>query len=213
MKRISKDYLSRRVRVERVLAAFILVGVSPLFLILCLLVRVKMGSPVFFRQQRVGRFGKTFEIFKFRTMVTDAERLGGGYIPAELNLVPPFGQFMRSTSLDEIPQLINILLGQMSFVGPRPALPQQYARYTPEQARRVLVPQGITGLAQVTYRNDAPWSKRICKDLEYVDSVNLRMDLNLVGKTLVKVVRSEGVMNNQTAADVDDLQPATEDTK
>lgn len=201
----TEKYLSWRTTFERFFAGALIVILFPLLVVVGVLIRVKMGGPVLFRQERVGQHGKLFEIIKFRTMVANAEQLGGGYIPSEMNLVPPFGQFLRSTSLDELPQLINIFRGQMSFVGPRPTLPQQYARYSPEQARRVLVPQGITGLAQITYRNEATWSQRIIKDLEYVESVSLITDLTLILRTFSRVIRSEGVVNDQTVADVDDL--------
>lgn len=201
----AQRYLARRRIFERVFAAMLLAVLSPLLAIVALCIFLRMGRPILFFQRRVGYLGLPFEIIKFRTMIPNAEQIGGGYISSELNLVPPLGQFLRSTSLDELPQLLNIVRGQMSFVGPRPALPQQYARYTPEQARRVMVPQGITGLAQVTYRNNAPWSQRIQKDLEYVDSVGFGTDINLLIKTISRVLRSDGILNNQTAAEVDDL--------
>jgi lipopolysaccharide/colanic/teichoic acid biosynthesis glycosyltransferase len=200
-----QSYVSRRKVIDRVMAGAMLVILSPLLAIIAIFIRFRMGRPILFRQQRIGRFGEPFEIIKFRTMIENAEEIGGGYISTELNLVPPLGQLLRSTSLDELPQLVNIFKGQMSFVGPRPALPQQYARYTREQARRVLVPQGITGLAQITYRNKATWSQRIEKDLEYVESVSFIADVNLLIRTVSKVLRSDGIVNDQTAAEVDDL--------
>jgi lipopolysaccharide/colanic/teichoic acid biosynthesis glycosyltransferase len=201
----TQSYLSRRKVIDRVIAGAMLLILSPLLAIIAISIRLRMGRPILFRQQRVGRFGEPFEIIKFRTMIENAEEIGGGYIPTELNLVPPLGQFLRSTSLDELPQLVNIFKGQMSFVGPRPALPQQYARYTPEQARRVLVPQGITGLAQIAYRNEATWSRRIAKDLEYVESVGFITDVRLLIRTVSKVLRSDGIVNDQRAVEVDDL--------
>jgi lipopolysaccharide/colanic/teichoic acid biosynthesis glycosyltransferase len=200
-----QSYLSRRTVTDRVIAGAMLVILSPLLTIIAILIRLRMGRPILFRQQRIGRFGEPFEIIKFRTMIENAEEIGGGYISTELNLVPPLGQFLRSTSLDELPQLVNIFKGQMSFVGPRPALPQQYARYSREQARRVLVPQGITGLAQITYRNEATWTQRIAKDLEYIEAVGFVTDVRLLVRTVSKVLRSDGIVNDQTAAEVDDL--------
>lgn len=207
MKSETQAYLYRRAVTDRFVAGLMLIILAPILVSIAIVIRLRMGRPLLFRQQRIGRFGKPFEIIKFRTMIENAEEIGGGYISSELNLVPPLGQFLRSTSLDELPQLMNIFRGEMSFVGPRPALPQQYARYTSEQARRVLVPQGITGLAQVTYRNEAPWSQRIAKDLEYVESVGLVTDVRLLVRTVVKVLRSEGIVNDQTAVEVDDLGP------
>ncbi|MDR6555736.1 lipopolysaccharide/colanic/teichoic acid biosynthesis glycosyltransferase [Arthrobacter pascens] len=198
-------YLSRRRVLDCIIAGGMLVILSPLLAAIAVLIRLRMGNPILFRQQRIGRFGEPFEIIKFRTMIENAEEIGGGYISTELNLVPPLGQFLRSTSLDELPQLVNIFKGEMSFVGPRPTLPQQYSRYTPEQARRVSVPQGITGLAQITYRNQATWTQRIEKDLEYVESVGFFTDVRLILRTVSKVLRSEGIVNDQTAAEVDDL--------
>ncbi len=199
------SYLSIRMIADRFTAGLMLVLLCPLFAIVSLLILCRMGRPLLFRQKRIGQFGATFEIIKFRTMVEGAETIGAGYMAPELDLIPPLGRFLRASSLDELPQLINILRGEMSFVGPRPALPQQYARYSPKQARRVLVPQGITGLAQVTYRNEATWSQRIEKDLEYIESIGFVTDMKLLLSTVNKVLRSEGVVSHQTAADVDDL--------
>lgn len=199
------NYLHLRAAADRVVAASLLVIVSPILAIVSLAILVRMGRPVFFRQDRVGQHGRVFKILKFRTMVANAAQLGGGYMPPELDLIPPLGRFLRRTSLDEIPQLVNILRGEMSFVGPRPALEEQYVRYTPEQAKRVLVPQGVTGLAQVTYRNNAPWSRRIEADVQYVNSVGIILDMRILLSTIGRVARSEGVIHDQTSAEVDDL--------
>lgn len=199
------SYLKVRGVADRLLALTSFVILLPVFGVVAALIRMKMGSHVFFRQTRVGQHGEEFEILKFRTMVPNAEQLGAGYMPDELNLVPPLGKFLRSTSLDEIPQLINIIRGEMSFVGPRPALPDQYHRYSPEQAGRITVPQGITGLAQIRYRNNATWSVRIESDLEYVAKLGPRLDFMILFRTLERVVRSDGVKHNQAASEVDDL--------
>lgn len=204
----TEAYLAQRSIVERLIAGIMLVLLSPVFAGVALVIALKMGRPVLFRQERVGRHGKVFNILKFRTMINNAESIGGGYMAPELNLIPPLGKKLRSSSLDELPQLVNIFRGQMSFVGPRPALPDQYLRYTPEQARRVLVPQGITGLAQITYRNAAPWSRRIEKDLEYISTVGLMVDIKILIATVYKVFRSDGVVQDQTADEVDDLSAA-----
>lgn len=201
----ARAYLAKRALLEKAVAGVMLVVLSPLLAVIAILIAVRMGRPILFRQERIGQFGKVFPILKFRTMINDAEKIGGGCIPAELDLVPPLGQKLRSSSLDELPQLVNILRGHMSFVGPRPALPEQYARYTPEQTRRVLVPQGITGLAQVTYRNAAPWSLRIKKDLEYLSNVGPGLDLRILILTVHKVLRADGVTDGQDNADVDDF--------
>lgn len=121
------------------------------------------------------------------------------------NLIPPIGAFLRKSSLDELPQLFNIFRGDMTFVGPRPALPSQVVRYTERQRGRLTVPQGITGLAQLRYRNDAPWSVRIESDLEYVSSLGFLEDLKILIATPLKVLKGTGVRTDQTAVDVDDL--------
>lgn len=190
----TRAYLARRAILEKGAAGLMLIVLSPLFMLISLLIAVRMGKPVLFRQTRIGQFGEVFTLLKFRTLINNAEEIGGGKIPRELNLVPPLGQKLRLSSLDELPQLVNVLRGEMSFVGPRPALPDQYAEYTPEQSRRVLVPQGITGLAQVTHRNAAPWSIRIEKDLEYVSNVGPLLDLKILVRTIYKVLRADGVI-------------------
>ena len=199
----AQAYLAKRALLDKAVAGMMLVALSPVFAFITILIAVRMGRPILFRQNRVGQFGKVFTILKFRTMINNAEEIGGGYIPLELNLVPPLGRKLRSSSVDELPQLLNILRGQMSFVGPRPALPDQYARYTPEQSRRVLVPQGITGIAQITYRNEAPWSLRIEKDLEYVSNVGPMLDLKILVQTVYKVLRADGVIAEGDVQDED----------
>lgn len=146
-----------------------------------------------------------FMILKFRTMVRDAEKIGDGFMAKQLNLITPFGTFLRVSSLDEIPQLVNVLRGDMSFVGPRPALPEHVAKYTPRQRHRLRVPQGITGLAQVRYRNEAPWSKRIESDIEYVESLGPIVDMKILCMTVLAVLAASGVRDDQTADEVDDL--------
>ena len=198
-------YIRVRSGFERIGALIACVLLSPLLLVISGLVFVTSGRPVIFRQRRVGRGGRDFEIIKFRTMVRNAEELGGGYFAPDLQLVTRFGRFLRQTSLDELPQLVNIVRGEMAFVGPRPALRDQYERYTGDQRRRVSVPPGVTGLAQITYRNDAPWSKRIELDLRYIDEIGPRIDAVILIRTVSRVVRREGVRLDQAAEDVDDL--------
>lgn len=199
-------YLAIRGILDRIAAAALLVVLALPMAVVAILIQMKLGRPVLFRQTRQGHKGP-FSLFKFRTMINDAERIGGGYMAPELNLVPPLGAFLRASSLDELPQLLNILKGDMSFVGPRPALPSQVTRYTPAQRGRLNVPQGITGLAQVRYRNEAPWSIRIEADLEYVRSVGPVTDVRILFGTVGKVFRGSGVRSDQIAADVDDLAP------
>lgn len=198
-------YLVKRTFLDKAAAGFMLVALSPLFAVIGILIAVRMGRPILFRQNRVGQFGKVFVILKFRTLINNAEEIGGGCIPSELNLVPPLGEKLRLYSLDELPQLVNILRGEMSFVGTRPALPEHYTKYTTEQSRRVLVPQGLTGLAQIAYRAEAPWSLRIDKDLEYVSRVGPLLDLKILIATAIKVLRAEGVVEVLAPAEVDDF--------
>lgn len=199
-------YLKVRRVADVIVAGILLILVSPVLAVTAVLIRLRMGSPVLFRQTRVGHRGE-FSIIKFRTMVNNAERIGGGYYSPDLNLVPPLGAFLRKMSLDELPQLFNILKGDMAFVGPRPALPSQVSRYSEIQKGRLSVPQGVTGIAQLRYRNNAPWSLRIDSDLEYVATVSPLTDLRILASTPHKVLKGTGVRMDQTAAEVDDLGP------
>ncbi len=170
--------------------AFFLCGFFPL-LVLWLLVRWRLGSPVFFRQKRPGRGGKIFEMVKFRTM-TDARDAEGNLLPDKDRLTP-FGQFLRRTSLDELPEFWNVLKGDMSVVGPRPLLIQYLARYTPEQARRHEVRPGVTGWAQVNGRNAISWEEKFRCDVWYVEHQSLWLDLKIIALTIWKVVKRDGI--------------------
>ncbi|HIG73243.1 MAG TPA: sugar transferase [Bacteroidetes bacterium] len=176
---------------DRTAAAAGLVVLSPLLVLLALLVRTKLGSPVLFRQQRPGQGGKPFTLIKFRTM-TDARGPDGALLP-DADRLPAFGQFLRSTSLDELPELWNVLKGEMSLVGPRPLLMRYVERYTPEQARRHEAKPGITGLAQVYGRNAISWEEKFAMDVQYVDRVSLGLDLRILVRTVLQVVRRDGV--------------------
>ena len=158
---------------------------------LALLVRVKLGSPVLFRQTRPGLHGKPFTMYKFRTM-TDARDADGNLLPDEERL-PPFGKLLRSTSLDELPELINVLKGEMSLVGPRPLLMEYLERYSPEQARRHEVRPGVTGWAQVNGRNAISWEERFRMDVWYVDHAGIMLDLKILWKTVIAVVKRDGI--------------------
>lgn len=172
----------------------VIVGVLvlwPLVLILILLVSIKLGSPVFFRQTRPGLHGKPFTMIKFRTM-TDARNAQGNLLPDDQRLTP-FSKFLRSSSLDELPELINVFKGEMSLVGPRPLLMEYLPLYTPEQARRHEVRPGITGWAQVNGRNTISWEEKFKLDVWYVDNQSLWLDLKILWMTLAKVFRREGI--------------------
>jgi len=154
-------------------------------------VRLTIGSPVLFRQTRPGRHGQPFELLKFRTM-----RLGDG---PDAERLTSFGRFLRSTSLDELPELWNILKGDMSVVGPRPLLMEYLALYSPRQARRHEVRPGLTGLAQVQGRNLAAWEERLELDVQYVETRSVGLDLRIVGRTIGTVLRREGISGDGEA--------------
>jgi len=163
----------------------------PLLLVLALLVRLKHGAPVFFRQTRPGLHGRPFKMVKFRTM-TDERGADGNLLPDEQRLTG-FGKFMRSTSLDELPELWNVLKGEMSLVGPRPLLMEYLPLYTPEQARRHEVRPGITGWAQVNGRNALSWEEKFKLDVWYVDNCSLWLDMKILWLTAGKVLKRDGI--------------------
>ncbi len=177
-------------------SALALLLLSPLLGLLALLARLKLGSPVLFRQQRPGLHGKPFTLVKFRTM-TD-KRDGQGNLLPDAERLTPFGKFLRASSLDELPELWNVLKGEMSLVGPRPLLMQYLPLYTPEQARRHEVRPGITGWAQVNGRNALSWEEKFALDVWYVDNHTLWLDLKIIFLTLLKIVKRDGI--NQPGA-------------
>ncbi len=180
-----------------VVAAVGLVFLSPVLAVVAVLVRLRLGSPVLFRQERAGLDGLTFTITKFRTM-TDERGPDGELLPDEDRL-PAFGAFLRSTSLDELPELVHVLRGEMSLVGPRP-LPTKYlSRYSARQARRHEVRPGITGWAQVNGRNAAGWAERLEMDVWYVENGSFLLDLKILWRTLKVVTSREGVAEDGSA--------------
>ena len=168
-----------------------LIVLSPILLITAVLIRIKLGSPIFFTQDRLGKDGKVFKMIKFRTML-DAVDKWGEPLPDEERMTS-FGQLLRSTSIDELPELINVFKGDMSLVGPRPLLVEYKELYSPEQFRRHEVRPGITGWAQVNGRNTLGWSERFKLDVEYVDNYNLFMDIKILFMTVLKVVKRDGI--------------------
>jgi sugar transferase EpsL len=174
-----------------VVSLIALIILSPVMLITAILVRYKLGSPVIFKQQRPGLHGKPFYLYKFRTM-TDERDENGKLLPDHLRLTP-FGQFLRKYSLDELPQLLNVLKGDISLVGPRPLLMEYLELYTPEQARRHEVKPGITGWAQVNGRNAISWEEKFKLDVWYVDHQSFWLDLKILFLTAIKVFKSEGI--------------------
>jgi len=164
---------------------------SPLLIVIFLLILIQMGRPIIFKQMRPGLNGKPFYMYKFRTMTNEKDEQGN-LLPDELRLTR-LGRFLRSTSLDELPELFNVLKGDMSLVGPRPLLMQYLERYTPEQARRHEVKPGITGWAQVNGRNAITWEEKFDLDVWYVDNWSLWLDIRILFLTLVKVLKREGI--------------------
>jgi sugar transferase EpsL len=176
---------------DAVAAGLGLVVLSPVLLVVAILVRARLGRPVLFRQPRPGLNGRVFDILKFRTM-TEARGADGNLL-ADKDRLTPFGKFLRSSSLDELPALLNVLRGDMSLVGPRPLLVEYLPLYTPRQARRHEVRPGLTGLAQVLGRNSLTWEEKFDLDLRYVEHRSFLLDLRIIALTLVKVIRREGI--------------------
>jgi len=180
---------------KRLLDLFIaiplLILLLPVMLTTALLVRIKLGSPVLFKQQRPGLHGKPFTLLKFRTMTNERDA-NGELLPDAVRLTS-FGKALRRYSLDELPQLFNVIKGDMSLVGPRPLLMEYLNYYTPEQARRHEVKPGITGWAQVNGRNAISWEEKFALDVWYVDNWSFILDLKILWLTLLKVIKSEGI--------------------
>jgi sugar transferase EpsL len=164
---------------------------SPLLIVIFLLILIQMGRPIIFKQMRPGLNGKPFYMYKFRTMTNEKDEQGNPL--SDEQRLTRLGRFLRSTSLDELPELFNVLKGDMSLVGPRPLLMQYLARYTPEQARRHEVKPGITGWAQVNGRNAITWEEKFALDVWYVDNRSFWLDMRILAMTVVKVFRREGI--------------------
>lgn len=174
-------------------ASATLLLLSPFLLTVAFAIRLESAGPVFYRQERVGRLGEGFRLVKFRSMVANAERIGAGVLVEKRDArVTRVGRWLRRWSLDELPQLFNVLAGSMSIVGPRPTLRYQVEQYDETQRRRLLVRPGITGWAQVHGRNAIAWDERIRLDLEYVERLSLATDLRILLKTIPTVVRGSG---------------------
>lgn len=164
---------------------------SPVMLVIAIMIKVKIGSPVLFVQERTGRHGEIFKLYKFRTM-TNERNESGKLLPDEQR-VTPFGKLLRSTSLDELPELWSILIGTMGIVGPRPLLPRDVIYMSKEQNRRHMVRPGLTGLAQCSGRNALNWDNKLAKDVEYVDNLSFAMDCKILFKTILIVLKRENV--------------------
>lgn len=182
---------------DKILALFLIILFSPIYIIVSLLIYIKMGNPILFRQKRPGKDEKIFGIYKFRTM-TNEKDVDGNLLPDDKRLVG-IGKFIRSTSLDELPQLFNVLKGEMSFVGPRPLLIEYLDLYNDEQKRRHDLKPGITGWAQVNGRNAISWEQKFEYDVWYVDNQSFWLDMKILWMTFLKVVKRSDISSNTSA--------------
>lgn len=176
---------------DLVVSVIILILLSPIMLSIAILVRIKLGSPIFFKQQRPGLHSKPFYFYKFRTM-TDEKNEDGELLPDQFRLTS-FGKFLRKSSIDEFPQLINVIKGDISLVGPRPLLMDYLPLYTKEQAKRHLVRPGITGWAQINGRNSISWEEKFKLDVWYVNNRTFLLDIKILFLTVYKVFKSQGI--------------------
>lgn len=195
MKMIYRNYVKRLLDI--VISSVVLVVLSPLYLVLALLVRIKLGSPVLFYQDRPGKDGEIFKMCKFRSMTEERDE-NGKLLPDEIRLTR-FGKWLRSTSLDELPELLSILKGEMSLVGPRPLLVQYLPLYNERQRHRHDVRPGLTGLAQVNGRNAISWAQKFEYDVEYTEKLSFLLDLKIILKTVENVVKREGIASESSA--------------
>lgn len=196
-----RKYIKRLL--DFLLSLLALLILSPVLLIVALLVRTKLGSPVIFKQERPGLHEKIFTLYKFRTM-TDGKDENGNLLSDEIRLTK-FGKFLRSTSLDELPELLNILKGEMSIVGPRPLLVRYLPLYNKQQKHRHDVRPGLTGHAQVNGRNEISWEEKFTLDVWYVEHLSLIEDLRIIFWTIKKTIKREGI-NNSCSASVEDFK-------
>lgn len=206
-----KKYIKRMLDIIISLCGIIIL--SPVYFILWILVRVKLGSPALFTQERPGRWEKVFKLYKFRTM-TDERDEKGTLLPDEVRLTK-FGKILRSTSLDELPELFNILKGDMSLIGPRPLLVRYLPYYTEAERHRHDVRPGLTGLAQVNGRNALGWEDRFAYDLQYVENCSFLLDMKVLAMTAGKVLKRSGTLSGaeQTVADFDVYRSGSKESR
>lgn len=180
-----------------ILIIIIIIPIVFLGLIISLLIKLSSKGKIFFKQNRLGKNGKVFKIYKFRTMIENAEKKGSGIFTSDGDpRITKIGKFLRKTSLDELPQIINIIKGEMSFVGPRPPVPYhpyEYDKYSERQVKRFSMKPGVTGMAQAYGRNTLTWDERIVFDVKYVESVTFLLDCKIIVKTILSVIKKENI--------------------
>lgn len=186
-----------------ILSLVAIIILSPVFIVIALLVRIKLGSPILFKQERPGLNEKIFKMYKFRTMTSEVDEKGN-LLPDEVRLTS-FGQLLRSTSLDELPELFNIFKGDMSIVGPRPLLVKYLPLYNDEQKHRHDVRPGLTGLAQVNGRNAISWEDKFKYDVEYTKNVTFMNDLKIIFETILKVIKRDGI-SSETSVTMEEFK-------
>lgn len=196
-------YLTIKRIIDFLFSLIILLILLPLFLVVAILIKLDSKGPVIFKQSRLGKDGNVFKVWKFRTMIDNAEKMGTGLTTAQNDpRITRVGKILRKTSIDELPQLINVLKGDMSFIGPRPAPVHHLKQYNENERQRLKVLPGITGWAQVNGRNILTWPERIEKDIWYVNNISFLLDLKIAFKTIKVVLLSEGVYSGRNDAKV-----------
>lgn len=196
-------YLTIKRIIDFLFSLIILLILLPLFLVVAILIKLDSKGPVIFKQSRLGKDGNVFKVWKFRTMIDNAEKMGTGLTTAQNDpRITRVGKILRKASIDELPQLINVLKGDMSFIGPRPAPVHHLKQYNENERQRLKVLPGITGWAQVNGRNILTWPERIEKDIWYVNNISFLLDLKIAFKTIKVVLLSEGVYSGRNDAKV-----------
>jgi lipopolysaccharide/colanic/teichoic acid biosynthesis glycosyltransferase len=175
-----------------VLAVFVIILLSPMILLIAVLIKLESKGPVIYRHERVGKWGKPFKMWKFRTMVQDADQVGPGLTAKNDPRITKFGGFLRRASLDELPQLYNVLRGEMSIVGPRPEIPEIVRTYSLQQQRALAVKPGITGLSQINGRDDLPLDLKLDYEKKYVNTFSLGLDVKILFKTIPVLIHGRG---------------------
>lgn len=210
--RVKKRFYERFVKRPQdfILSLIALIVLSPIFLIIAILIRIKLGSPIIFKQERIGVNDKIFNMYKFRTMTNERDEKGE-LLPDDLRITM-FGNFLRSTSIDELPELWNIICGDMSIIGPRPLLVQYLPLYNQEQKRRHEVRPGLSGYAQVNGRNAISWEDKFRLDVEYVDSISFIGDWKIIFLTIKKVFIREGI-SSDTSSTMEPFRGSKESAK